>query len=514
MSGDDLSASPSATNTRGRSHMPDHSDTSRRPQAPSRHLGLFEDSAENAAQLPFDIPEELLAQLELASLEKTMPISAANSVQDMEPSSELVNRQLGKFRLDSEISRGGMGIIMKARDMELNRSVAVKLLRKVHKGKPQLHQQFTNEARITGRLQHPGIIPIYETGVSWDERPYFAMKLVQGRTLSELLAERNSNQEDLPRLLKIFEQVCQTLSYSHSRGVIHLDIKPSNIMVGEFGEVHLMDWGLARASTELCEISDEEEHRFSSTILSAAERLASRTIQAEAPAGTIWGTPAYMSPEQARGHCTDVRSDVFGLGGILCEILTGHPPHCGRNLIDVCFRAAQGDLSLTYKKLSECDADGVLIRLARNCLAPEVDLRPAHAGIVAKELTMYLESMLQRAETDLKRFFDLSLDLFCIAGLDGYFRRVNSNFSRVLGYNEKSLLSRPFLDFVHPNDRDDTIGVMGQLLEGLPVVQFQNRYHTASGSWRRFEWTAKSIPEEGVIFAVARDVTEQLRKAD
>ena len=120
--------------------------------------------------------------------------------------------------------------------------------------------------------------------------------------------------------------------------------------------------------------------------------------------------------------------------------------------------------------------------------------------------------MLQRAETDLKRFFDLSLDLFCIAGLDGYFRRVNSNFSRVLGFSEKTLLSRPFLDFVHGDDRDDTIAIMGQLVEGRPVVQFQNRYQTQSGSWRRFEWTAKSLPDEGVIFAVARDVTEQLRK--
>jgi serine/threonine-protein kinase len=285
-------------------------------------------------------------------------------------------------------------------------------------------------------------------------------------------------------------------------------------MVGAFGEVHLMDWGLARISPDPRRIPIAGELPSSSTILSVAERLASRSIQADAPAGTIWGTPAYMAPEQARGQGTDVRSDVFGLGGILCEILTGHPPHNGRSLIDVCFRAATGDLSLIFQKLSECDADGVLIRLARNCLAPEADLRPAHAGIVAKELTLYLESMLERAETDLRRFFDLSLDLFCIAGLDGFFRRVNSNFSRVLGYKEKSLLSRPFLDFVHPDDRAGTIEVMRLLLEGRPVVQFQNRYQTESGSWRRFEWTAKSIPDEGIIFAVARDVTEQLRRAD
>jgi|688.fasta_scaffold653897_2 serine/threonine protein kinase len=210
---------------------------------------------------------------------------------DQEHSSELTNRQPGKFRLESEISRGGMGIILKATNTELDRSVAVKLLRKVHKGK-LLHQQFTLEALITGRLQHPGIIPLYETGLSWDQRPYFAMKLVQGRPLPELLAERKSTQDDLPRLLKVFEQVCQTLSCTHSRGVIHLDIKPSNIMVGKFGEVKLMDWGLARASTELGDIPITGALKSSSTILSASERMAFETIRAGSPAGTIWGTPA------------------------------------------------------------------------------------------------------------------------------------------------------------------------------------------------------------------------------
>ncbi|MFO1000411.1 MAG: protein kinase [Planctomycetaceae bacterium] len=478
-----------------------------------QHSTKLEDTDTRAAVSDsfIDIPQNLLAQLEAAGMEKTVPIDEANLLVEREPAADLINQRLGKYRLDSEISYGGMGIILKARDLELDRNVAVKLLRKVHKDKPSLVQLFIHEARITGRLQHPGIIPIYETGTALDDRPYFVMKLVQGRTLAELLSERSPSQDDLPRLLKIFEQVCQTLSYTHSRGVIHLDIKPSNIMVGEFGEVHLMDWGLARASTTLCELSNSADITSSSAIFSAAERLASQTAQADAAAGTIWGTPTYMSPEQARGQCTDVRSDVFGLGGILCEILTGHPPHQGRSLIDVCFRAAQGDMSFALKKLSECEADGVLLRLARSCLAPDVELRPANAGVVAKELTMYLESMLQRAETDLRRFFDLSLDLFCIAGLDGYFRRVNSNFARVLGYNEKSLLARPFLDFVHPDDRHDTIGVMEQLLRGQPVVQFQNRYQTEAGLWRRFEWTAKSIPDEGIIFAVARDVTEQLR---
>jgi serine/threonine-protein kinase len=127
---------------------------------------------------------------------------------------------------------------------------------------------------------------------------------------------------------------------------------------------------------------------------------------------------------------------------------------------------------------------------------------------VASELTLFLESRLQRAENDLERFFDLSLDLFCIAGMDGFFRRVNSNFPRVLGFSEKHLLTRPFLEFVHPDDRDPTISVMSQLKIGQPVVQFRNRYMAVDGSYRCFEWTAKSIPEEGTIFAVARDVTD------
>ena len=427
---------------------------------------------------------------------------------DIEPEGTI----LGRFQLRTVIARGGMGIILEARDLELDREVAIKLLRRQHLGKAHLHQQFTNEARITGRLQHPGIVPIYETGTSSDSRPYFAMKLVKGKSMSELLAARATTQDDLPRLLNIFELVCQTLSYTHACGVIHLDIKPSNIMVGAFGEVHLMDWGLARASTELC--IPVAEQNYGTPALPRSESrtgIAAHDLFVELPEGAVWGTPAYMSPEQARGHCSDVRSDVFGLGGMLCEILTGSPPYRGANFRSVCLKAIEADLSETYAALVNSGADGVLVRLAIKCLSRDPDARPADAGIVARELTLYLESLLQRAGSDLERFFELSLDLFCIAGLDGYFRRVNANFSRVLGYSEQVLLSRPFMDFVHPEDRAQTADVMSRLLRGQPVVQFQNRYAATDGHWRRFEWTAKSVPEDRIIFAVARDVTDRSR---
>jgi serine/threonine-protein kinase len=160
--------------------------------------------------------------------------------------------------------------------------------------------------------------------------------------------------------------------------------------------------------------------------------------------------------------------------------------------------------------LDACGADRDLITLAKGCLASDPNDRPGDAGKLADAVTGHLESVLRRAERDLVRFFELSLDLFCIAGLDGYFHRVNSNFSRVLGYTEEELVSRPFLDFVHPDDREGTLEAMAKLRQGLPVIQFCNRYRDVRGQYRWFEWTGKAIPEEGVIFAVARDVTERV----
>jgi PAS domain S-box-containing protein len=436
-----------------------------------------------------------------------------------EPQEDFEGQIPGRFVLEKEIARGGMGIVFQARDVELDRKVAVKFLLKQHQNKLHLCQQFTKEARITGRLQHPGIVPIYETGVSPEGRPFFVMKLVQGKSLAELLAARSSSSEDLPRLLNVFQTVCQTLSYVHACGVIHLDIKPANIMVGAFGEVHLMDWGLALAKDDFgrsagfhsFEIGENQGNTQAETPVFVPPGISVRSTNIDVPVNAVRGTPAYMSPEQARGFHAGISSDLFGLGGILCEILTGRPPYSGVSFWDVCFKATKADLSETYSTLIDSGADGVLVRLAMKCLSPEPESRPANAGVVASELTIYLESLLQRAKSDLERFFELSLDLFCIAGLDGYFRRVNSNFTRVLGHSERTLLSRPFMHFVHPDDQEQTVSVMSQLQAGRPVVEFQNRYGASDGSWRNFEWTAKSIPNDNIIFAVARDVTNRVR---
>ena len=152
----------------------------------------------------------------------------------------------GRLQLFGEIARGGMGAVLKGRDTDLGRELAVKVLLDRHRDDPDLVRRFVEEAQIAGQLQHPGIVPVYDLGTFADHSPYFSMKLVRGRTLAELLQGRSSPDQDRPRFLGIFEAVCQTMAYAHARGVIHRDLKPSNVMVGSFGEVQVMDWGLAK----------------------------------------------------------------------------------------------------------------------------------------------------------------------------------------------------------------------------------------------------------------------------
>src|ERR1700722_1963462 len=157
---------------------------------------------------------------------------------------------LAGYRVLGRIGKGGMGSVMRVHDPDLKRDLAVKVLREDYLGRSDLEHRFLGEAQITAQLQHPGIVPIHEVGRLPDGRPYLAMKLVQGRTLAELLAERPSPQHDLSRFVAIFEQICQAVAFAHSKHVIHRDLKPLNVMVGRFGEVQVMDWGLAKVLTD------------------------------------------------------------------------------------------------------------------------------------------------------------------------------------------------------------------------------------------------------------------------
>src|SRR5262245_33475071 len=184
-----------------------------------------------------------------APVDQTMVRSSDPSGEATPPPEGPRPRRLGRYELGQEIGRGGMGSVVAGRDPSLGREVAVKILLGQHRGDSDFVRRFVEEAKVAGGLQHPGVVPIHDHGTAPDGRPFFVMKRVQGRTLSELLRARPDPDHEQPRFLKIFEQVCQTIAYAHSQGVIHRDLKPSNVMVGEFGEVQVMDWGLAKVLT-------------------------------------------------------------------------------------------------------------------------------------------------------------------------------------------------------------------------------------------------------------------------
>jgi serine/threonine protein kinase/Flp pilus assembly protein TadD len=305
--------------------------------------------------------------------------------------------QVGPYRLEGEIARGGMGRIVRIRDADFDRPLAMKVL--LGSG-GELEERFLREARLTGILQHPGIPPVHALGRLEDGRPFFVMKLIQGRSLQSLLKERPSPAAELPRFVAIFEQICQTLSYTHVQGVIHRDLKPGNVMVGAFAEVQVLDWGLAKVLHEARPGRSPDSADLDSVLKLAWSAATDQTLP-----GRALGTPSYMAPEQARGEVdtVDARTDVFGLGAILCDILTGSPPFTGSNVAEVMRQASAGELEAAEQRLARCAADPELVTLARRCLAPRKEGRPADGSSVASAVADYqaeLARRLRQAELD------------------------------------------------------------------------------------------------------------------
>jgi len=321
-------------------------------------------------------------------------------------------RPSDRYRIEGELARGGMGSIQRVWDEDLRRELALKRALPPEPGgaaesfdsrKRTRLSRFIEEARVTGQLAHPGIVPVHELGVDAEGRAYFTMKLVQGATLEEVFDRARAGDAtwSRTRVLDVLLRVCEAMAYAHSKGVIHRDLKPANVMVGAFGEVHVMDWGLARVlSSEGEDVArgettrDDADEQREAPHGPASEDSSTRTLE-----GDVLGTLAYMSPEQARGKLSEIgpATDVYALGAMLYELLAGYAPHKPpgerADAAELWRRVRSGKV----EPLPEKAAPPELAAICEHALEADWHRRYRDMSALAEDLRAYLEGRVVQA---------------------------------------------------------------------------------------------------------------------
>ena len=256
-----------------------------------------------------------------------------------------------RYELVEKLGEGGMGGVYRVADTELGRQVALKAIRVVDSS-GEFAARLLREAKIIAQLEHPGIVPVHDVGTLPDGRVFYTMKLVQGRRLDQYSLEAGG----IPERLRTFQKICEAVSFAHAHNVLHRDLKPQNIMVGTFGEVLVMDWGLARGP-ERGSSRDYERGETDSRIPTKGKARASSDVPDTAH-GAVLGTPGYMAPEQARGDraAIGLRTDVYALGAVLDFLLRsgGHRP---KALAAISRKATAEDIELRYSSVEDLRND-------------------------------------------------------------------------------------------------------------------------------------------------------------
>ena len=278
-----------------------------------------------------------------------------------------------RYTVAGELARGGIGRILRARDMQLDRPVAIK---EMLAPAPGTEPRFVAEALVTARLQHPSIVPVYEAGRWPGGEPFYAMKLVSGRSLADVIAERKTLQERLALLPHVLA-VAEAMAYAHSERIIHRDLKPANVLVGDFGETVVIDWGLAK------DLSREHGAEPGGDATPAAPAVDSGLTRV----GTVMGTPAYMPPEQAAGQSVDERADVYALGAILYHLLAGTRPYEGKTSEQVLQRVVGGPPPPLSQRQKHIPVD--LLAIVSKAMARDPAARYATARELAEDLRRF-----------------------------------------------------------------------------------------------------------------------------
>ena len=301
------------------------------------------------------------------------------------------NQQLNyeKYQVRDKIAEGSMGSIHQVYDKNLNRSSVLKIILPKIQEDPALFRQFIKEAQITARLEHPNIIPVHDIGIIDGDRLHFAMKEVHGDTLATILRQLKAGSEEhvlrftFYALLTIFRKICDAVAFAHSLGILHRDIKPDNIMVGGFGEVLMMDWGIAK-------LIGDKEIEPPENIGAVFSNVANSEVTLS---GVVKGSPAFMSPEQAKGLGDKInkRSDVFLLGSTLYNIATLHAPYTGSDIEETLENAQQGNLISSALRAPDRNIPRELIRIIEKAMAFNPDERYANVDLLIVDIDALLE---------------------------------------------------------------------------------------------------------------------------
>ena len=315
-----------------------------------------------------------------------------NAVERLREEADLPDLGSSKYLVIHKLGSGGMGTVYLAQDVDLGRKVAVKVMNTTEQT-AALAARMTREARIVALLEHPSIVPIHDVDTLADGRVFYAMKLVQGARLDEFATSTTS----LSDLLRVFQKVCEAVAFAHARGVIHRDLKPENIMVGQFGEVLVMDWGVAKVleggrgdtqtstPNEAAELSTVDDADLVATL-----PLSGDGSPADTRSGTVIGTPAYMAPEQSRGETEllDQRSDVYALGAILYFLLSRRPPFESANATGA--REPRGDYPARPRQIDPKNPRAIEA-ICLKAMSERRDDRYASAQEVAGDIVRFLD---------------------------------------------------------------------------------------------------------------------------